>query len=279
MEKKCFLISVFIFPRAPRLKFNNECSCSNSCEKVLELLFDDNKPITFEDIPLSFNYTINEKNISNEGIKKYEIIKNICNTVITNRGLSIQKRLIILGKIFQNIERLSDENLSSIINISNVDYSYITNINLSYGIQKKLVKFYAERSISIQKYAEEAIRYFEEENEIKKYLKAKERLYSLFPNIEIMLEKILHNYMIYIQFPFSNNLYSLIEEHASLCGVYLFLKYIVLGYMANKNTLEDFIDVVTAIFRLINHTNFNHDVYVLLKIENLTTIESLENVI
>lgn len=279
MEKRSFLIFVITFLRAPRINYTYECSCSNGCERVLELLFENDDPITFEEIPLSFNFNINDKNYNIEKIRKYEILKNICNTIITYRDLSLQKRLIILGKIFQNIERLNDKDLNNTVNIYDSNYSYITDIHLSYDIQKKLVTYYVDRSTSIQKYAHEAIKYFEEGNEIVQYIQAKDRLYHLFPNIEIMYEKILHNYMIFNQFPYSNNLYSLMEEYISLCGVYLFIKYIVLGYMANKNTLKDLIDVVTAAFRLINHSNFNHDIFILLKSVNLTTINNLENVI
>lgn len=248
----------------------------------MELLFSDNDPICFEEMPLSYNNQQTYRNINDDIKHKYELIQNICNTVITNRALSLQKRLIVLGKIFQNIACMDDKEIN--ININNYsfsynDYSFITDLNLSYNIQKKLVAYYANRSKSIQKYAQEALRYFEEDNEINQYLKAKDKLQQLFPNIEIMIEKIIHNYMIFMQFPFSNHLSSLMEEYASLCGVVLFVNYIVLGYMANKDTLEDFIDVVSAIFRLINHTNFDHDIFALLKLENLTTIEELKNVI
>lgn len=282
MGKKSFRISANTIPRAPRMDFRFECSCSNSCERVLELLFADDDPITLEEMPLSFNYTLNYRSISDNTKHHYEVIRKICNTVITNRNLSLEKRLIILGKIFQNIESLNDKDITISINdlnFSNHDFTFITDINLSYEIQKKLVLYYANHSISIQKYAEEALKYFGKVNEIDQYKKAKERLQQLFPNIEIMLEKIIHNYLIYIQFPYSHNSYSLLEEYASLCGVYLFVNYIVLGYMANRNTLEDFIDVVSAIFRLINHSNFNQDIFVLLKPANLITYENLKKVI
>jgi len=104
-------------------------------------------------------------------------------------------------------------------------------------------------------------------------------IYKLFPNIEIMWEKIFINHLFFDQFPFSNTCETFWEEFESIIGVYLFTTYITLGYMATKATKEDFIDVVAAIFRLIAHTNFNRNIDILLHNEGITTLEQLASII
>ena len=44
-----------------------------------------------------------------------------------------------------------------------------------------------------------------------------------------------------------------------------FITFITYGYMANKTTIEDFVDVVCAIFRLITHSNFSGNLEILLE--------------
>jgi len=249
---------------------------------VLELLFADDNPITFEEIPLSFKYPLNLKIKNEEEKRRYENLRSICDKVITNRTLPLKKRLLILGKIFRNLENLKGKEAE--LNMEDFseacqDFSFFEDLPLSLSIQKKLVQLYAERSGSIREYAVEALRYFKSGEETTRYLEASARLEKLFPNLEIMFEKLLHNYMIYMQFPFSDPSHSLLDEFASLCGVYLFVNNVILGYMAEKDTLADFIDVAAALFRLINHSNFPNEVYAFLKMEYLTGIADLEKII
>jgi hypothetical protein len=96
---------------------------------------------------------------------------------------------------------------------------------------------------------------------------------------EVMFEKIIINYLFYSQFPFSRQLYSIWDEFASLCGIYLFLRYLTIGYMAEKSSLSDFIDAVSAAFRLISHTSFDRNIDILLKQENITSLDQLANLV
>ena len=142
-------------------------------------------------------------------------------------------------------------------------------------LQKKILSYFILHSPSIQIYAEEAINYFAQGDEIDQYKKAKKHLNELFPNIEIMFEKIIHNYLIFEQFPFSKDINNIWSDFISLSGVFLFIKYITLGYMGNRFSLNDFVDVISASFRLINHSNFYRIINQLLLQENIMNLEQL----
>ncbi len=272
------------YPRGPRFDYKYECSCSNSCEKVLELLYSNNDVLSFEELPLSFNLELSKTNISEEKKKLYQDVRNLCETIISNREHNLSYRLILLGKVLQKMQRYLDE--KETIKVEEIlvedlqnELTITKDLESTLNLQDKTLTFFNDLSISLKPYASKALEYYHTGKLSEQYLTAKEHLKTLFPNQEIMFEKTIHNYLFYEQFPFSKQLNSLWEEFESLCGVYLFIKYLVIGYMADKTELTDFIDVMSAAFRYINHTNFNRNIDILLVEENITTLDQLADLI
>lgn len=265
--------------------FNNECSCSNSCEKTLELLLADDKSITFEMMNLSFELPLGVSKISDDVRIEYQKIREFTFSILNNRNLSLQERLISVGKLlrFINNEKNNkhplDFNQLSPVDFIKENIDFEKSPIYAYDIQRRLVSFYKDKSASIQNYASEAISYYQKGDNPRQYQQALMHIYKLFPNIEIMWEKIFINHLFFDQFPFSNTCETFWEEFESIIGVYLFTTYITLGYMATKATKEDFIDVVAAIFRLIAHTNFDRNIDILLHNEGITTLEQLASII
>lgn len=273
------------FPRGPRISFNIECSCSNSCEKTLELLLSNDEEINFEQLPLTFNLPLSASRVDENVKNQYKKIRDLAFAIMNNRNLPLSERLITIGKVLHWLNKETDNN--NIIDFTHVTLDSFIDENLnyekspqaSYDIQEKLVSFFLNKNTSIQKYASEAIEYYNKGDKVIQYNESSKHLKKLFPNLEIMLEKILVNHLFFDQFPFSNTSETFWEEFESLGGVFLFLIYITTGYMANKNTIEDFIDVVAASFRLITHTDFDRNVGILLHREDVTTLEQLASFI
>lgn len=280
MANKFYLQFAITIPRGPRIDYDIACSCSNSCEKVIELLLQDDEVISFEDRQLSFNMNFSNSNISEEDKKMYKGISNLCYLLINNRDMFLPRRIVLLGRVLQSIQRAKYANLpinyeSFSIDFFITDFQIKKDINFSYDIQKKLLLHFTKQSPSIKAYSEQVFNYLSGGDEIEQYLKAKKHFYEVFPNKEIMFDKILVNHLFFIQFPFSNKYETLWDEFESLCGVFMFIRFISICYMADKSKVEDFVDVISAAFRLIGHTNFDLNVTLLLKRENITTLEQL----
>jgi hypothetical protein len=281
VENKFFLQYATIIPRGPKIDYGIECSCSNSCEKVIELLLQDDEVVTFEEKLLSFDMTLSSSNITEEEKKMYNGINNLCYLLITNREMFLPRRIVLLGRVMQSIQKAKDANLS--INYESIsvdfiikDYKIVKDIAYSFDIQKKLLLHFAKQSPSIQTYSEKVFKLLSQGNEIDQYLNAKKHFYEIFKNPEIMFEKILVNHLFFTQFPFSNKYETLWDEFESFCGVFMFIRFLAICYMVDKYSLNDFVDVISAAFRLIDHTNFDRNVDLLLKQENVTTLEQLE---
>lgn len=281
---KHYHLFAITFPRGPRKDYNLECSCSNSCEKVIELLLQDNEAISFEEKLLTFDINSLGLNIPENKKDMYKKTSNLCYLLINNRNLFLPIRIVLLGRILEGIQISIDNNLS--INYDSIkidfkinDYNIKKDINYSYTIQKKLLLHFSKKSPSIKPYTEQVLKYLESSDEIEQYLKAKQHFYEVFKDPEIMFEKILVNHMFFNQFPFSQKYSNLMDEFKSLCGVFMFIKFISICYMADKTNLEDFVDVISASFRLISHSNFDQNVSLLLKSENVETFDQLSTLI
>lgn len=267
-------------PRGPRTDYDTACSCSNSCEKVIELLLQDDEVISFEDRQLSFNINFLNSKISEEDKQMYKGISNLCYLLINNRDMFLPRRIVLLGRVLQSIQRAEDNNLpinyeSFSIDFFINDYQIKKDINYSFDLQKKLLLHFTKQSRSIKSYSEHVFNYLSDGDEIQQYLKAKKHFNEIFPNSEIMFEKILVNHLFFIQFPFSSRYETLWDEFESLCGVFMFIRFLSICYMADKSKVEDFVDVISAAFRLIDHTSFDRNVSLLLKREDITTLEQL----
>lgn len=264
------------YPRGIRNDYSYEASCANSCERTLEMLFNDDSEVTFEEQILTIDLPLNPIIISDEHKNKYNGVRQICFSILTNRESTLASRIIQMGRVLQGILNFEDEsNYQSIpIMFQLSDLKVEKNYSYSFSIQNKLLKYFHDRSTSIENYSQKVINYFDQDG-IKLYQTGKIDLVKKFNNIEIMFEKLLINHLFFIQFPYTYNTKTIWEEYLSICGVYLFIRYITIGYMHDQNKIEDLIDVLSASFRLIDHTNFSKNLNLFLKNENILTLEQI----
>lgn len=256
-----------LYPRGIRCDGGFECSCANSCEAVLELLFGRNEPICFEKKEFSFEIPPQQKRFFRFETFGYEqeirlwLIKQL-----QNRKLPLPQRLMMLGLSLKEIEdsiaEKDKERLKRILAFSPAEISkppVIFQSHLEFGLKnaRALLKLMDDRSASIRSFGEEALDYFGSgEGALERYKKAKELFEKKFPDWEIRFEHMLVNHMFFEQFPFQDRPESFWNEFVGLCAVYALLRFLCVGWMARRENPEDFVDVAAAAFRLIDHTEF-----------------------
>ena len=87
------------------------------------------------------------------------------------------------------------------------------------------------------------------------------------------------NHMFFAQFPFQDRPESLQQEYTALCAVYMLLRFLTIGCMADKTAEEDLIDICAALFRLIEHTSFDRYAALMLKSVGCASPAEVENLI
>ena len=267
-----------LYPRGVRLEHGYECSCANSCEAVLELLFEEDMPISFSFKEMTVNMPPLEKRKAYfETLGMEHIIRRYLTNVIQDRSVSLPQRIAYLGAALDSMDiaiKNNDKAMLDGILAGELQKKSVapTEKNVSvehirFGLEtvERIIEILDARSDSIRACGEAALAYFNGGDPIERYLTAKARFEELFPKWEIFYEHMLVNHMFFSEFPFQDRPESMHEECVALCAVYAIMRFLGLGCTAEGRGKDGLIDGMAATFRLVDHTEFDRYASHLLK--------------
>lgn len=257
-----------LYPRGLRKEPNYECSCANSCEATLELMFSKDEHIKFVKRQLDVELpTQTERTVKFDTQGKEQEIRLWLIRILQERDYPIPTRLMTLGLALRDLKTVLDskeiKGIKALIErpyeIKSADF-VVNKQCLSLGLftAKRLLKLIDERSDSIRSYGEEALRFFgNDETSFNRYETAKELFEKKIPKWEIWFEHMLVNHIFFEQFPFQDRPEEPWEEFVAICSVYAILRFLCIGCMQHKGEISDFVDISAAFFRLVDHTSFD----------------------
>jgi len=243
-----------------------ECSCANSCEAVLELLFARDEPIVFEKKQLSFELPRTEKKtVFFETLGREQEIRLWLIRHMQNQTLPLPLRMMAMGHALAALdealaardEKEVDRLLCGQRRMKPLQTAELTPGHLDFGLRiaGEMIKLLDERSNSIHSYGEEALAYFD--RSFDKYMTARNHFERVLPKWDIWFEHMMVNHMFFVRFPFQDRPVSLPDEFIALCAVYSLLRFLGIGHMRDKMSASAFVDVAAAVFRLVDHTAFD----------------------
>lgn len=257
-----------LYPRGLRIEPSYECSCANSCEAVLELLFSKDEPIRFikgkctDALPPMGKRSVTYPVFNLEQEIKLHLIE-----IIQNRNLPFLRRIISLGGAMYVLEEIIENQDEEKIHVwlksffeEELPAFEFSKKDVYFGINvmEEILEYIDNRSDSVREYGEKALSYFKSEGDVlEKYNFAKTHFESAFPKWETYFEHMITNHMFFEQFPFQDRPVSLWNEFISLCAVYSLMRFLSIGYMQGKESLTDLVDMFSGVFRLIDHTSFD----------------------
>lgn len=218
------------YPRSPRLVPEPECCISNSCEWVLERLIHMDGDLSFSILPLSFSFEDDEDSqVSGEAYSK---LREKSFGLLTGNRPFEEKLSMLVGK-----------------------NDFISSENDSYIIQNLMGVF--SRSVSIGFYLDHVPKNRLPFDEM--YRKLKE----IYPDLDSYFTKILENHFFYMKYPFLFK--GLDVSYAGLClyyGIYFWM--CVLYYNLSSKDIDDFVDIGSSFFRVLEHSNVYQVIYSLI---------------
>lgn len=281
-----------LYPRGIRTIPSNECSCAGSCEAVLELLIRQKEPLTFARETHTLRMPRPEKRLAKfETLGRETEIRLWFIRIMQDRSLDLPHRL---GKLGDSVYRMDaalqkkDEAEVEFLLKNGVDGKLTMDTGAAdtehllhgLGIVERMIERLDGRSDSIRDLGEAALAYFGTGAEaLKKYESAKEDFENTFPDWEIFFEHMLVNHMFFSQFPYQDRPEKLMEEFIAFCAVYILLRFLTVGCMVGKTEESDLIDICAALFRLVEHTEFDRIASRLLRTLGCTAPEDLWSLI
>jgi lysine-N-methylase len=264
------------YPRGPKVDYAFECATTNSCEKTLELLFENEDKITFEKRKLEFKMPLPLRNVKKEDKEIYSNVRTFVFQILQDRTIASSSRILMIGKVLLSLDQNEQ---SSLIDIDLSIETGSKNIPYVFQIMQSVASWFIKTNPNLSPYLSDILIYLENKDIEEVYLQLENHLNDVLPNHEILFEKMLMNNLFFRQFPFQEFTSNFQEEFVYLCGAYMFTRFISLGYMRDKSTLEDFIDIMAKTFRVIAHIRFEKIIFQLLKRENAISFESLSKLI
>lgn len=283
-----------LYPRGIRAENGlYECSCANSCEAVLELLFKQEEPINFIRQELTMQMPpIRDRRSFFETLGKEQKIRLYLISIIQDRSMTLPQRLMYLGEVLDKMDRafetkdeaMLDSILNGCVTVDTIssDINEITEEHLQFGLQvvEQMIAVLDERSQSIRGCGEAALAYFGDgEIAMKRYRTARSHFERFIPKWEIFYEHMLVNHMFFSTFPFQDRPESMHSEYVALCAVYGIMRFLGLGSMAEGQDERYLIDGMAAMFRLVDHTEFDRLASRLLQKLNCTSRAQLKDLI
>lgn len=228
-----------IYPRNIVHCAMGEGACANSCEKVIELLIAKKESIKAEEADSPYAVVIDVP--EDERVIQRKTFELLC-----NRNLTLEQRLIELGKALgiepNEKHEYNEEEIFEFL------------LNLVYDIEKYSPTFKEYSIIATEDMHNSSIdidaKYIKE-----RYEKAKQTFVKNYPDYDIRFENIMNNHLFYERFPYSDKKESLLCKYATICGIFMLLKFITVLYTENRPADEDFVDCVAGLFRCFEHSD------------------------
>ena len=253
-----------LYPRGLR---EGEACCSNSCEAVVETLCR-KEPLAFTSIRIETKAVFRPRVHFFEAGEREMKIRLWLIGFAQDRNDFLAERLNRLGEATRRMEQAlnahDDARIESLLSGEEIIAAPAISgeLNKAMKIISALLERLDELSDSIRDYGKQALERFEREGE-SGMREARKRLSLLCPHWEAWLENLIVNHMFFSQFPFQDRPVSLRDEVTALFSVYALLRFMMLG--AGNGTLERLVDIVAALFRLVDHTAFDRYAVPLLK--------------
>ncbi len=256
-----------LYPRGLHFDPVYECSFSNSCEGVLEMLFESDAPISFVKKPMAFDINARRKrSYVFDTMGREEDIRLWLISLVQERAYPLTVRILRLGKALLALDDIMERKDRAALDTL-LDGDFITDVpdicvdkeHLADGlhIMERLLAILDGRSNSVCDYGEEALKYFTADDSFDAYLNARQSFETTFPRWEIWFEHMLVNHMFFEQFPFQDRPEKPWDEFVSVCAVYALLRFLSLGCFSARESYGAYVDMCAALFRLVGHTAFS----------------------
>ncbi|MGN0778748.1 MAG: flagellin lysine-N-methylase [Aristaeellaceae bacterium] len=257
-----------LYPRGVRTQGGRECSCANSCEAVVELLLRP-EPLTFQPTPLTVTPPPEgPRRVQFETAGREQEIRLWLIGRMQDRRYPLPQRLLVLGASLHamddaltahdtdRVARLLSGH--EVVDVPMPAEPTAENLRFGLSVMEQMLQIIDEGSRSVRDYGEAVLRVFGQgEEAFRRYVQAREHWEALVPLWPAWMENLMVNHMFFSRFPFQDWPVSLKDEFTALCAVYALLRFLWLGWMADKTDTTAAVDVTAAAFRLIDHTEFD----------------------
>ena len=281
-----------LYPRGAHSAFEMECSCSGSCEGVMEILLELKEPMRFVRRKLPVRPEDAPMDREDLRVRYYTQVRELIIGALQTRRYQLCDRITFAGAMLERLHPAFLSGQSEEVERALEDCRDMTSPDrldkdekFALYVQYRMSEMFGRYSMNVAPYADHAREMFGLDGDeidgrsisqaVEKYRAAVKRFEKQFPDWQTMFEQMLVNHVFFEQFPFSDRHESIREEYWSLCAAYAFVRFLAVGWMADKEGKEALADVCAAAFRLIDHSSFDRNAAALLESMGVRSAENM----
>lgn len=279
------------YPRSPKTYYAYQCQCANSCEGVVEQLFAYREPMTFLRHRLTFTFNETQERRQDALAQIFPAVQRACLHILQDRSRPLSHRLQHLGEFVTVMDipyrQGNADGVRAVLPLSSViangkEPSSLTKANLKSALHilQDLLHWTEQNNEPLQdelKSALEMLCMTSEEaisdETVALWEQYDQNMKQLFPENERMLEQLFVNHLCYDSFPFGVNRTNLWDSFLAFITAYALIRSASICHMAaytstdaegcSLTPTEAYADIVAAVFRMVEHTNFAHNAPIL----------------
>ena len=273
-----------LYPRAVRGEGNDECSCANSCEAVVELLLDHEAPLSF--VPCSLRFDLprqTERTIFFESLDHEQEIRLALIRILQNRSLAFPQRFSALWQTMRALEpavrRRDTAAIECLLHSPSPQPASVQG-DLPQALQsvQQILAALAQRSAGLRVCRDHIVSIWGDDCAPEAYRQSAARLEERFPLGASFFENLLVNHLFFTRFPFVEARWDFSEQFTALCTVYGLLRLLAVGACTGSTRegeaqQDALVDIMAGAFRVFDHTLFHRRVTPILRDLGLTTPE------
>jgi len=248
------------YPRSPKKLGGYECSCSNSCEAVIEALIENTDPITFETLSLSFDYE--QPELSTPFCR--DLIQENIFKILYDRNRSLTCRLTDISEMLYSITEPYKEEHPEALQKTLSRFAPLQKAaepnEEAFSATLCLIEKLAENSPEMSNLYESLMQKYnsaDEEKTFEIYLNQAKKLEKRFPDLDIWFEKILVNHIYYEGLLLLSKTKLPFSAAVSLCALKAMMKIFASAFTGDEKPLIDFVDVLAGLFRYAEHSSYD----------------------
>lgn len=280
------------YPRGVRTAFDDECCLSGSCEGVLETMFARMEPIRFKRKELTFDMELPQRVEQEERAEADRSVQGVWFGVMQDRAYTLGERLQCLGVVTNALMQCGGKAMMRIIKESLAGFEPVKasaeECLIGYGVQMEILQLMAQQSEGMKPLVEKAVKAFginpdemgreQALQAYRQYCACAARFEAAYPAWQVYFEHMLVNHVQYQGYPYSVRHESVWDEYMAICALYASLRAVTIGCLADTDSMDAFVDVCAAAFKLFDHSSFDHNAMILLhrmKLDDVISIRAL----
>lgn len=229
-----------VYPRSYKNENGNlQACCSSSCERVVEMLMEEDR------LRFVYQKLTAEAEINEEVAADYSELGRKTIDILQDRSITLRERML----------KICSES------------GYRPEADISIKAVIDIIGRLLEESDTLKEYAGEIFRLNEfSEGEIReKYFADRILFEKNYPEWSRYFENILCNNILYSDFPCTDRRISESESCSGLCLQFILMKFICAMYTHDKPDKNAFVDCVSGVYHLVEHTSFYYNAHILVK--------------